>query len=223
LTPASPFATVRGIDALPDLRTAPASPAARGRREATKAANRAAIVAAAREVFAELGYGAATVRDIVRRTGLASGTFYNYFPDKESVLRALVEDAAVEVRRRVRAQRARARTLEDFLAGGFRAYLEYLAADRAMFELVRRNSGTIRALFDTPAVGAGVHELAEDLAAAADAGLAPAIDAQYAARAIVGAVFEVGARMLDASPPDIDGAVTFLTELFVGGLERLAR
>ena len=50
-----------------------------GRRERTKAANRAAIVAAARDAFGELGFEAAGVRDIVRRTGLASGTFYNYF------------------------------------------------------------------------------------------------------------------------------------------------
>ena len=59
---------------------------ATGKREATKAANRAAILAAAREVFGELGFGAASVRDIIRRTDLAAGTFYNHFPDKESLL-----------------------------------------------------------------------------------------------------------------------------------------
>ena len=61
------------------------------KREQTKASNRAAILAAAGDAFSELGYGATTVRDIVRRTDLASGTFYNYFPDKETVFRALVE------------------------------------------------------------------------------------------------------------------------------------
>ena len=39
-----------------------------GKREATKAANRAAILAAARVVFAELGYGASSVR-AARQTG----------------------------------------------------------------------------------------------------------------------------------------------------------
>ena len=52
---------------------------ARGKREETKASNRQAIIDAARIVFAELGYGATTVRDIIRATELASGTFYNYF------------------------------------------------------------------------------------------------------------------------------------------------
>lgn len=208
---------------MPDLPTATAVSGAGGRREATKAANRAAIVAAAREVFAQLGFGAATVRDIVRRTDLATGTFYNYFPDKESVLRALIDDAAAEARRRVREARVQARTLEEFLANGFRAYFEFLAEDRRTFELMRRNSGTIRALFDTPAVGAGIQELAEDLRGAMAAGVIPEIDVEYAASAIVGAGFEVGAHMLDCSPPDVDGAVAFLTQVFLGGLERLTR
>jgi AcrR family transcriptional regulator len=207
---------------MPDLRTAAAVSAAGGRREATKAANRAAILAAAREVFAELGFGAATVRDIVRRTRLAPGTFYNYFPDKESVLRALVDDAAAEARRRVHAVRVQATTLEEFLERGFRAYFEYLVEDPGTFELLRRNSGTIRTLFDSPAVGAGVDELEQDLHAAMAAGVIPELDAEYAARAIVGAAFEVGIHMLERAAPDVDGAVGFLTQLFLGGLRRTA-
>jgi AcrR family transcriptional regulator len=90
-------------------------PAQTGRREQTKQANRAAILVAGRAVFAELGYGAASVRDIVRRTDLASGTFYNYFPDKESVLRALVEETAEEARTRVRSARRNAVAPEEFV------------------------------------------------------------------------------------------------------------
>ena len=92
-----------------------------GRREATKAANRAAILAAGRDVFSELGYGAAGVRDIVRRTELAAGTFYNYFPDKESVFRALVHEVGAEARRRVRAARHAAATPAGFVEDAYRA------------------------------------------------------------------------------------------------------
>jgi AcrR family transcriptional regulator len=87
----------------------------RGRRERTKAANRAAILSAAREVFAELGYGAASVRHIVRRTDLAAGTFYNYFPDKEAVFRELVGEVGAEARQRVRAARQAAHTPRAFV------------------------------------------------------------------------------------------------------------
>ena len=94
-----------------------------GRRERTKAANRAAILAAARDVFAEDGYDAAGVRDIIRRTDLASGTFYNYFPDKDAIFRALVEETGAEARRRVRAARRRAATAAGVRRGRLRRVL----------------------------------------------------------------------------------------------------
>ena len=51
-----------------------------GRRERTKAANRAALVAAALEAFGELGYEAVGVRDIVRRTGPRVGHVLQLLP-----------------------------------------------------------------------------------------------------------------------------------------------
>lgn len=192
-----------------------------GRREATKAANRAAILAAGAEVFADVGFGAATVRDIIRRTGLASGTFYNYFPDKEAVLTAIISQTAGEARARVRAARRGATTIESFVDRGFRAYFEYLVEDPLRLELLRRNSGTIRAMFDEPSVGAGTEELREDLAAGVASGLLPAHDVDLMATAMIGAGFEVGVRLLDEGAPDVDGAVRLLTGVFVGGFERL--
>jgi AcrR family transcriptional regulator len=62
----------------------------------TRRRNRAALLKAARSVFAEMGYGAAGVRDIVRRTDLASGTFYNYFKDKAGIFEAVVREMTVE-------------------------------------------------------------------------------------------------------------------------------
>jgi AcrR family transcriptional regulator len=188
------------------------------KREQTKAANRTAILNAARRVFSEIGYGAATVRDIVRETDLATGTFYNYFPDKESVLRALLDEAASEIRSRVREARKSSRTLQEFVEGGFRVYYGYMVEDPQTFELLRRNAGTIRSMFDEPTVGAGVQELRDDLAAGIRSGLLPDHDVDFMAAAMVGAGFEVAVRMLERDPPDVDGAVTFVTGIFLAGL-----
>src|SRR3954453_3636470 len=114
-----------------------------GRREATKQANRTAILDAAREVFADLGYGAASVRDIVRGTDLATGTFYNYFPDKEAVFRALLDESITEARALARAARRAAASFEEFVADAYQAYFTFLAEDPQLFLLVRRNAGTI--------------------------------------------------------------------------------
>jgi AcrR family transcriptional regulator len=76
-----------------------------GRRELTKAQNRETILAAARQVFAQLGLATATVRDVIRATPLASGTFYNYFKSKEEVYQALRDEVALAVRPRLREAR----------------------------------------------------------------------------------------------------------------------
>jgi AcrR family transcriptional regulator len=188
-----------------------------GKREQTKAANRQAILDAAMQVFSELGYGAATIRDIVRGTGLAAGTFYNYFPDKESVLRALMEDVATEVRGLVRAARQASPDLPSFVESGFRAYFTFLSSNPLMFEMLRRNGGTIRAMYDEPAIGAGTTELVEDLRAGIAAGLVPELDAEYMAGAMVGAAFETAVLMLEREPADVEGAVAFISNLFLGG------
>jgi AcrR family transcriptional regulator len=192
-----------------------------GRREQTKVANRAAILAAARAVFSDIGYGAASVRDIVRATDLATGTFYNYFPDKESVLRALVDEIAVEARARVRAARTAATTLEEFVAGGFRAYFEFLVEDPGIVALMRRNAGTIRAMFDEPALGAGIEELRDDLDSAIAVGRIPRHDADLMAAAMVGAGIEVGLRMVEREPLEVERTVAFVTNVFLGAFERM--
>jgi AcrR family transcriptional regulator len=194
-----------------------------GRRERTKVQNRAAILAAAREVFAEIGYDAAGVRDVIRRTELASGTFYNYFPDKEAVFRAVVDESSQEVRRRLRIARAGARTLEAFVGDAYLAWFQFLVEDRLLFELLRRNAGTIRELFGDPILGAGVDDLLADLRAAMDRGEVPELDADYMAGAMAGVGLELGVRMAEREPADPAGAARFATELFLGGITRFGR
>ena len=189
-----------------------------GRREITKAANRAAILAAGRDVFAERGYGAASVRDIVRRTPLASGTFYNYFPDKEGVFRALVEQTGEEARRRVRAARRRARTPEDFVRGPYRAFFEFIVEDPHRHAFIRRNLGTLRAHFGDAVLPAGTDELAEDLSAAIAAGHLPPVDVDYCAHAMIAVALELAERLVQRTPPDVDGATDFASALFLGAL-----
>jgi AcrR family transcriptional regulator len=192
-----------------------------GTRERTKAQNRAAIIDAAREVFANLGYDVAGVRDVVRATRLAAGTFYNYFPDKESVFRAVLDESAREIRQRLRSVRGAARTLDEFVGDAYRAWFAFLVEDPVFSRLMQRNASTIRAMFGDPILGAGTDELFEDLRVAIERGDLPPVDADYMAGAMAGVALEVGIRMIERSPHDVDGAATFATQLFLGGIARL--
>src|SRR5579862_4330214 len=89
------------------------------KRQRIKQQNRRFILDAARRVFAEQGYGTATIRDIIRATPLAAGTFYNYFTSKEDVRRALDGETAEMLRPRLAEGREQAATAEEFLSAFF--------------------------------------------------------------------------------------------------------
>lgn len=61
-------------------------------RSRLREATAAAIVDAAEEVFAEKGLHAAHMNDIATRAGVAVGTVYNHFKDRDALLNALLAD-----------------------------------------------------------------------------------------------------------------------------------
>ena len=192
-----------------------------GKRERNKRENRDMILKAARQVFTDLGFDATTVRDIVRQTGLASGTFYNYFRSKEEVFEAVLDDTALNIRPRLHEIRIQARTFEDFIEGTFRAFFEHVASDREMFEMVQRNAGCLRLRLESPEVVAGLKELRADIDHAIAQGVAPATDADYLTAAIVGLAFELADRMMRREPVAVGPAVAFATALVLGGVAAL--
>ncbi|MFN3512149.1 MAG: TetR/AcrR family transcriptional regulator [Phenylobacterium sp.] len=193
-----------------------------GKREQTKVQNRQAILDAAREVFGELGYETATVRDIIRRTGLAAGTFYNYYKSKEEVYVALAAEGARQFAPLLKAQRAQAPDWETFVHGAIEAYFLFLA-DAHKTWLARRPPGEtqphvhgstpeMKAVFDEVR-GAIVEEIAR--------GGAPAADPDYVAAACIAVAREVGEKMLARRPIDTKGATDFAVAMIQSGLKGL--
>ena len=69
----------------------PASnPAARARARRAAAARREAILAAALDEFSQRGFEAARLDDVAKRAGVAKGTIYLYFRDKETLFQELI-------------------------------------------------------------------------------------------------------------------------------------
>lgn len=194
-----------------------------GKREQTKILNRKLILDAGRSVFAELGYGAATVRDIIRATPLASGTFYNYFKSKEEVYLALRDEAALAIRPRLHEERAKATTVEEFLLSSYRAFFEFVARDGVFFRTVRNAAGDTRLRMDPPEMIAGFEEIRGDIEAAIAKGMVPAVDTEFLVAAAVGVAFEVAEVMLQRDPLDPDAAAEFATALFLGGVQALPK
>lgn len=74
---------------MPDQGTPPAR---RGRR-GNPAARRQAILEAALALFLADGFAATPLEAVARRAGVAKGTIYLYFADKQALFRALVRDS----------------------------------------------------------------------------------------------------------------------------------
>jgi AcrR family transcriptional regulator len=69
----------------------------RKRRKAEPEARRQAILGAGLAVFAADGFAAAKLDDVAAKAGVAKGTIYLYFRDKEDLLEQIVRDAAAPV------------------------------------------------------------------------------------------------------------------------------
>src|SRR5262245_42885764 len=102
---------------------------------------RAALLNAARQIFAEKGVEAARVSEIVACAGVAQGTFYLYFTSKTSLVLALTEEVYAEIREAV----ARALAAEERAAGqvsaGVTAAFRAIERHRDIFAIVHPRAG----------------------------------------------------------------------------------
>jgi AcrR family transcriptional regulator len=194
-----------------------------GRREQNKAENRAALLKAARAVFAEIGYGAAGVRDIVRRTDLASGTFYNYFKDKEEIFSAVVVDMSTQLLALHRQGRVKASTAEEFFRSHCSVYMNFVAADPEILAFGRNNVGAVRNLIDKPDLRHLAEAIIEDIVSAIARGILPDVDPAYLIASLTGIVFEISVVMTARNPVDPATAAEFATRMLMGGVDNLPR
>jgi AcrR family transcriptional regulator len=117
-----------------------AAPAARPGRRADAERNRAAIIEAAGEVFAECG-GGVDVREIARRSGVGMGTLYRHFPTKDALLATVLEQ---QFDAWLTDAHQRALTIEDpwqALTGFFQQLLGTQAGNRAVVESYATTGG----------------------------------------------------------------------------------
>ena len=87
-------------------------------------ATRAAVVRAARDLFAERGYAAVGTNEVVERAGVTRGALYHHFEDKRALFRAVCEELEAEVAERIVAAVAREPRRERHLEVGINAFLD---------------------------------------------------------------------------------------------------
>jgi AcrR family transcriptional regulator len=201
-----------------------------GKRAQNRIRNRNAILDAARECFRERGYDNSTIRDIVRRTGLAAGTFYNYFASKQDIFAALLTDFLTGLNDNLTGYRRAADTTQDFIHYAYLALYSATARDPLVYQLAHDNDRALRELFGSDILGLAMLSLEEDVRDAMERGLLPKIDHEYLCAAFFGVAYETSltvAKRAHKKPDTADAealtATRFSTALFLGGLPQLER
>lgn len=195
-----------------------------GKRALAKEANRRAILEAARTVFARIGYEAANIRDIIRETDLASGTFYNYFKSKEEVFEAIANDSVQRFRPLLQKVREEAKDLESYLYAAYNAYFSFLAEENdEAIAIGSPHMSLIGVRVDTPEMQTVTEEIAADLEIVMDKIGLSHLDINYITAAAIGMAREMGDHMLQRRPLDPEGATVFAQKLMLAGIEALAK
>jgi AcrR family transcriptional regulator len=197
------------------------TPAKASKREQNKRANRAAILEAARKGFLQQGYESVTIRDVIRQTGLASGTFYNYFQEKSELLHALVEERLRALTTRLKAARRNATHLEEFLYNAYLAAFEEFSSQPAFYAMMFRNEPIIRSMYGKGPLGLSMRALNQDLRAAITRGLLPEVDTDYMTAILFGAGYEMARVLVEKKNRDPQTAARFSTQIFLNGLKNL--
>ncbi|MFH8484074.1 TetR/AcrR family transcriptional regulator [Streptomyces longisporoflavus] len=196
---------------------------------AGSAQKRAAILAAARELFLADGFDRTSVDAVAARAEVSKRTVYDYFGDKRTLLQAVVDAVGESMITTIR------RTLDDTLTGlaggadledalvtfSMRIATDMLgSAEYATLQrLVRAESGNLphrgyNSMADTPD-----EAIAERFAAFADAGLLHAPDPRLAADQFIALTFGVALDRLGSAnaaedsrvrPLVVEGVRTFL-------------
>ena len=152
------------------------------------------ILAAAERVFARHGFFAAKVTDVAKDAGVADGTIYLYFKNKDDLLISLFEHRMTQVNATLRAAIADQPPL-DQLRAFIRTYLKLVADEPAAAEVLTielRQSSKFMKEYDNPAFQDFLRMLGGVVAAAQDRGQLDAnIPPHVAARMIFGVLDEL--------------------------------
>ena len=194
------------------------------------------ILAAAERIFARHGFFAAKVSDVAKEAGVADGTIYLYFKNKDDLLISLFERRMQQVNETLRAATAKVKSPREQLRSFVKAYLQLVhdeptAAEVLTIEL--RQSSKFMKEYENPAFADFLRLLGGILAAAQEKGeIDASIPAHVAARMIFGMLDELALAWVLAKQPlpaasgarpkkfDIVRAADWVITLVTRGLEK---
>ena len=187
---------------------------------------RSRIIEAAVDVFADRGFNAARVSDIAKRAGVADGTIYLYFKNKEDLLLSIFEEKMDELRASLTVELSRFSDPLDKIRAFARHHFRAVREQRAVAEVLQvelRLSKKFIKDYKPEKLFAYLGVLMELVREGQARGqIRDDVDPFTAGWALFGALEEIGLLYVIASKRerefDLDAAADQVCELFVRGM-----
>ncbi|MDO5607676.1 MAG: TetR/AcrR family transcriptional regulator [Capnocytophaga sp.] len=193
-----------------------------GKLEFNKKRNESIIIAAADKLFAEKGIEATTISDIVKESGLARGTFYNYYKNKEEIWDRIIDDAMMEISNKLKEERQKASNIREFVYNSFIA-LAWILQEETYLRFIMNNQTVLRkTLLSSEFLNPIYTDLENDfLNSSFYEGLAPSTLRMFG-YSFVGATIElIFQSYMNNDTMSPEEKAEFFTGLFIGGYKQL--
>ena len=177
------------------------------------------ILSAAAQVFYEKGYHDASINDITRLAGVASGTFYVYFDGKYNLYRYLLLQCSHVIRKHLSLAVKDCKTRREVERVGMKAWLEFALENPYMYNIIWESLYVDRSLFEDYYKTFSKSYI-QGLDEAKQAGEIYDIDSEVMAYILMGASNFLGLNwcVFKENPEEIDHVVDEFMKLLDNGL-----
>ena len=109
------------------------------KRQINKKNNRESIITSSRKILTEKGIDNASVREIVSIANLGSGTFYNYFDDKNAVFLIIIERLVSEFSDYFMKRINEAQTFDQIVKIAFSSWFNWILDEEENYLFIKNN------------------------------------------------------------------------------------
>ena len=109
------------------------------KRQLNKKRNREIFISSAKDTFTKMGVDKSSIRQITKITNLGSGTFYNYFRNKNSIFIVINERFVQEFSEFFMKEIEKADTFERIIKIAFKSWFSWILSDEKKYLFIKNN------------------------------------------------------------------------------------
>lgn len=184
------------------------------------------IIKAAREIFTEDSFQSMSIKSIAKKAGIATGTFYLYFTNKESLVETVVTEMYKELMGLIKTERSKYETVFDKLQASMEVCIMVFIREKGIAKLLLKHFPEINMAFNnkfTEIEKSLINLVKIDLDELQELGLIPQQNTYISATAFVGTFRQVILSWLqEGQPENLEEACQTLIEYNMRGLGKIS-